>query len=151
MSLMNLEPATSALYLATNGLKDPHCANGMMSALAGKPTDDRDALDLHLLRAASRRSWGRAEGNLFMQIAQDSQRRAAVRCWAWVAAQSTPVWQTSDAVDYLLGEPDFSVQRSVVVGLARNPSAPERRKALEHVAVRSPELGYTTAWGLAAA
>lgn len=149
--LMNVEPATAASYLATSGLSDPQGVNGMMSALEAPPGDDRDALDLHLLRAVSRRSWGRAEGNLFMRIAQDSQRRAAVRSWALVAAQATPAWQISEAVDFLQQESDPMVRRSAVVALARNPSVSERRKVLEHIAARSPELRYTTAWGLAAA
>ena len=117
-SAMNKDPRCAGSYIAKVGIGKPRVVESIMSKLGQKPDDTTDALDVHLLRAmSSKPPRGRAEGKVFEAIAEDDERRAPVRAWAWQALGSTPLWKERRAMEAADDERAPDVRRAIVVTL----------------------------------
>jgi hypothetical protein len=140
-SLMNVDPKESGEYLATVGLKDNICLNGIMDRLSKPAQDLFDALDLHLLRALKRRKFGQAEAKEFKRIATDPSRRWPVRVYGWAAYVRT-TQDYSDLMEAARAETVLPLRRGLVASLKGHPS----RKFLAHAREHFPESRYTVQW-----
>lgn len=144
--LANTDPKTTGEYLAEVALADAGVADDIYAKLEKDPHDRFDALDLHLLKAVTRKSWGEAEGRLLLRVGMDRVRRSPVRCWAWRAASRTPAWNQDEAAEAAEAEQDPMVRRSIVATLVRAPDCQSRATFLRHVCDRFPSLLHTGRW-----
>lgn len=143
---MNVDPRDAAEYVRVAGLDLSEVVDEIMGVLGNPPSDRRDGLDLHLLRAMSSKEWGSAEGNAFLRVADDGRRRGSVRCWAYRAAARTPAWKRGEMVDRLHTEADASVRRAIVASFSERQRDRHRAVALRHVRRRFPEHRHTADW-----
>lgn len=113
--LFNIDPSLSADYVRLVGLGIKSATNGLFMFLEedkAHPVDETDARDLHALRTLERRVWGRAEGQLFEDIALDFRRRGPIRAWAVACWARTPTWRPREIVEMILEEPDIYLRMS---------------------------------------
>ena len=99
------------------------------------------------IRAVEGRRWGREEAKLLGSIADDPDRSAPVRAWAWRALSLTDPGRCVERAAELPDDGDPWVQRAVVaaVGFAGGARA---RGVLRALRVRVPQAAATAAWGL---
>lgn len=113
--LMETDPTTVGEYLKAIAPRRPNAVAVLMPLLRAPPTERTAAVQVHLLRAATARLWGVAEGALFERVHDDIARPAPVRWWA---------------AEALAVSPSFDSDRCVAdVGLAADPQS-ARRMAL---------------------
>jgi hypothetical protein len=120
-ALLNIDPIVSGDYLSEFGL-DLRTGELFIDLVGSTRVVDRDlndGRDLHLIKALSRRVWGRPEGAVFWEIALDSSRRGPVRAWAIMAAMRTPAWQVQDVIERVLEEEEPYVRRAFTLTLRR--------------------------------
>jgi hypothetical protein len=149
LDAMNIDPKVSVDYVRHIGLGRRGVMERIMAKLEQPATDMTDGLDLRLLQAVSTRDGGRAEGRVYERIAEDEDRRPAVRAWAYQALKRTPLWRRSRAMDAALEESDPCVRRAIAVSV-RGGRGPRTRRFIAHLEARAPDLRYTCRW-LAAA
>jgi len=99
------------------GKKNQVARDGLMDMILQPSSDERDAVDLHMLKAASEWSWGGVEGEVFLSIATDESRRSPVRSWAWSALRRSPKWRHGLAMEAAIEEGSPRVCRAIVASL----------------------------------
>jgi hypothetical protein len=146
--LANIDPRVSGEYLATVGLRTSSVVTAMFAQLSAEPSDETDALNLHLLRALAQRSgeWGTEEGAVFESIAESDSRRPPVRAWAVHAFSRTSRWRQASLMESAEAEPDPLVRRIKVTTLAKVGAGTRRRQFLSHMRAEHPELAPTIHW-----
>jgi len=139
--LMNVDPQLSTRYLADVGLSDSRVAEAVMERLLGPVEDRFDALDLHLLNAMRRKSWGSAEAKEFKSVATDASRRWPVRSYGW-AAYARTTQNYSELMEAARAETNPHVRRSIITNLKGR----SRRSFRDHARANFPESRYTIQW-----
>ena len=143
---MNVDPKVSSEYLAEVGLSNPEITDALYSKLRQPAKDEDDALDLHILRSLSRRTWGRPEGELFQSVARDRNRRGPIRAWACVASSRTPAWTSHSAMEEAEAETNPYVRRAILTTLRRSGDSPLRRRFFSQLERTNPEERFTMRW-----
>jgi hypothetical protein len=140
-SLMNVDPRLSGQYLRDAGLKNISVVDAIMDRLSNKAEDRFDGLDLHLLAAVRRRSFGNAEAEEFRNIATDSARRWPVRVFGWAAyVKSTKNY--SELMEAARAQTNPQLRRGIIANLRGRAT----REFLAHVRTNFPESRYTVHW-----
>jgi hypothetical protein len=143
---MNVDPKLSGKYLGKVSLsgkrvKDKRVVDAIMDRLSRRAEDRFDALDLHLLGAVRRRSFGNAEAEEFSKIAADSSRRWPVRAFAWAAyVKSTKNY--SELEEAARAEANPQLRRSMIANLKSRST----RSFLNHARANFPASRYTVQW-----
>jgi hypothetical protein len=150
-SLLNIDPYVSGEYVRRVGL-DQQMEMALFVDLLDRSSPSRrnelDARDLHLLRACSSRSWGRAEGEVFWRIAVDQTRRGPVRAWALKAAARSPAFCRDDVVELMFEDSDPYFSRACVVTLKRSSDDSRVKKAFQAIPSVTPHLFTAKLWVL---
>ena len=97
-SLMEIDPATAGSYLSAIAVDHPDAVAGLFCLVAAKPTDRSAAVHLHLMKAASVRLWGAAEGRLFEAVHDDADAPEVLRWWSAEALAATPSFDAERCV-----------------------------------------------------
>jgi hypothetical protein len=145
-SLMNVDPIWAGRYLgevALSGkrLKDKGVADAILRRLSAPAEDQFDGLDLHLLNAVRRRSFGDAEAKEFRRIATDVTRRWPIRVYAWAAyIKSTHCY--SELMEAANEEKIPQLRRGMITSL----KGQSRRSFLTHARANFPESRYVADW-----
>jgi hypothetical protein len=148
IDLANIDPMCSAAYLSEVGMTKSWITDAMLSRLSETPDDGRDALDLHWLRAMTRRRsrWGSEEGALFERIAEDEFRRPPIRCWAVKALSQTPAWRPQHLMESTEAERDELTQRAKLTTFTKLANGRRRTQFMQLVRDRFPRLVHTVNW-----
>jgi len=147
--LMAVDPRRSGNYVAI-GKKNQVARDGLMDMILQPSSDERDAVDLHMLKAASEWSWGGVEGEVFLSIATDESRRSPVRSWAWSALRRSPKWRHGLAMEAAIEEGSPRVCRAIVASLRGGASRSSLAPFTKAISRRQPDLTQTCNWVLAA-
>ena len=102
---MNIDPRCIGDYVSL-GLGAPRVVDGIMAKLDQLPEESTHALDLHLWKAMSTRTFGRDEGAIAERVAGDGSRPAPVRAWACQALATTPRYKARAAMEVAIAEED---------------------------------------------
>lgn len=147
-TLANVDPRLSGEYLGWVGLTKPPIVDAMLAQLHSKPSDERDALDLHFLRALAQKrgDWGSEEGVVFESIAESNLRRPPVRCWAVHALSRTSRWRQSTLMESAEAEVDPLVRRIKITTLTKVRPGRKRQQFSRHMCARHPDLAPTVLW-----
>lgn len=115
-SLLNCDPSVTCNYLRS-AIRTPATRDTLLEFLVTSATEERQALRFHILRVMRDTSWGAAEGEMVMEIADDKSVPAITRAQAWMTATRTPAWGADDAMDAAAAERHPVVRRGVVLTL----------------------------------
>jgi hypothetical protein len=145
-SLMNVDPKLSGEYLreaALTGkrLKDKRVVEAIVDHLSKSAEERFEALNLHMLNALRRRSFGEAEAKEFRRIATDSCRRWPVRVYGW-SAYVASTKNYPELMDAARAEPIPHLRRGMIANLRGHGT----RSFLDHARATFPESRYTVQW-----
>jgi len=140
-SLMNVDPQVSGQYLQKLGLRDSRVTDAIMDRLSQPAEDLFDALDLHLLNAMRRRSFGDAEAKKFRSIATDPHRRWPVRGYGW-AAYVRSTQRYPELMEAARAETIPQLRRGMIANLKRRG----RKSFLTYARENFPESRYMIQW-----
>jgi len=145
-SLMNVDPKLTGEYLgkvALSGkrIKDNVVVDSVMRRFLEAAEDLYDALDLHLLKAMSRRGFGDAESKEFRRIATTRARRWPIRVYAW-AAYIKSTRRYSELMEAARAETTPQLRRGMITTL--KGQCP--KSFLSHARANFPESRYVTDW-----
>lgn len=143
--LAQVNPRVTGDYLGTIASRRSRAVDGIGERI--RSGGRSDATDLHLLRAATARSWGGSDGRIFRNIVLDERTPAINRGWAVQAWSRSKDYDASLAVDLALHGED-TLARAASISL-RKALRRTRRHACRHVSRLRPSLTHTCRWARA--
>lgn len=140
--LAQVNPRVTGDYLGTIASRRARAVDGIGERIRSGARSD--ATDLHLLRAATARGWGRSDGRSFRNIVLDDRTPAVNRGWAVQVWSESKDFDPSLATDIAVYGDDV-LARAACISL-RKATRRTRRLASRHVPRLRPSLTHTCRW-----
>ena len=149
--VLNIDPRVGSEYIASTALHDDQVVEMLFETLEESASERSDARRMHLIRTASSRSWGTAEGNVLMSIALNVSEQSPVRAWAVTAARGTPEWNQQEIEGLALTETDRMTARAATATLRTAPDRSSVSRFARKLERSRPGLRFTARWAEARA